>query len=196
MNTRSLAYVAVRLLALYFFITAIVHVSNVVQVSLPNLMSLMDTAVSRPDQIVLLVVVLLPSILMLLSAFVLWTTAYRISRLLSPAVQPREEVAAAAASERGELPLRSRAQELASLTKPLLQTGLGISGLILLINGIPDFIHMLITITYIDTDMYPDHMQRELSANFVQVIVKMLLGLCLAIGAGGLTRYFTRSSSS
>lgn len=95
-----------------------------------------------------------------------------------------------------ELPRRSRSQELAALTKPLLQTGLGISGLILLINGIPDFIHMLMTITYVDTHMYPDHMQRELSANFVQVIVKMLLGLCLAIGAGGLTRYFTRSSSS
>lgn len=55
---------------------------------------------------------------------------------------------------------------------------------------------MLMTITYVDTHMYPDHMQRELSANFVQVIVKMLLGLSLAIGAGGLTRYFTRSSSS
>ncbi|CAH8714972.1 hypothetical protein M5W83_24105 [Paenibacillus thiaminolyticus] len=196
MNTRSLAYVAVRLLALYFFITAIVHVSNVVQVSLPNLMSIKDAAVSRPDQIVLLVVVLLPSIIMLLSAFVLWTAAYRISGLLTPAVPPREEAAAAEASEREELPRRSRSQELAALTKPLLQTGLGISGLILLINGIPDFIHMLMTITYVDTHMYPDHMQRELSANFVQVIVKMLLGLCLAIGAGGLTRYFTRSSSS
>ncbi|RJG16644.1 hypothetical protein [Paenibacillus thiaminolyticus] len=196
MNTRSLAYVAVRLLALYFFITAIVHVSNVVQVSLPNLLSIKDAAVSRPDQIVLLVVVLLPSIIMLLSALVLWTAAYRISGLLTPAVPLREEAAAAEGAGREELPRRSRSQELAALTKPLLQTGLGISGLILLINGIPDFIHMLMTITYVDTHMYPDHMQRELNANFVQVIVKMLLGLCLAIGAGGLTRYFTRSSSS
>ncbi|MBG9792921.1 hypothetical protein ABD76_10665 [Paenibacillus dendritiformis] len=194
MNTRSLAYVAVRLLALYFFINAIVHVSNVVQVSLPNLMSIKDAAASRPDQMLLLVVVLLPSIIMLLSAFVLWTAAYRISGLLAPSAQPREEAAAAEAPGGGELPRRS--QELASLTRPLLQTGLGISGLILLVNGIPDFIHMLMTITYVDTHMYPDHMQRELSANFVQVIVKMLLGLCLAIGAGGLTRYFTRSSSS
>ncbi|MBN3522437.1 hypothetical protein [Paenibacillus apiarius] len=198
MNSRSLAYVAVRLLALYFFITSIVQLSNVAQVSLPPLLYNKEALNRSMDQnVVLFVTMLLPAVVTLLAACILWCSAYRISGALSPSGM--KEAAFVAREEEREdqpLPLRTKTHALAPLTKPLLQIALGISGIILLVLSIPEFIHMIVTLSYVDTGMYPDQMQREFNASFLQIIVKLLLGFCLTIGAGGITRFITRSNTA
>ncbi|MCM3340150.1 hypothetical protein M3650_16260 [Paenibacillus sp. MER TA 81-3] len=198
MNTRSLAYVAVRLLALYFFITSIVQLSNVAQVSLPPLLYNKEALSHDMNQnVILIVMMLLPAVVMLLAACVLWWSAYRISGALSPSGMNETAFLIREAERDDEpVPLRTKTHALAPLTKPLLQIALGISGIILLVLSIPEFIHMIVTLSYVDTGMYPDQMQREFNASFLQIIVKLLLGFCLAISAGGITRFITRSHTT
>lgn len=201
LNARSLAFVAVRLGALYLIATSLLEmaknaadvvrlISGIIYMDIGN----ENVAYSS------LLFLLLPIVVPLICGILLWCLAYRLSQALAPAKlrlePPIESAGTRSNSEDHLLPLRSHTHGANPILRTCLHIGLGISGIMLLVNSIPEFIKLLIMLTNQEAALFAEHTWTEDSANFVKVIVQMLLGICLAAGAGGIARFFTRTAPS
>lgn len=199
MNARSLAFVAVRLGALYLIVTSLLEMAkNAAEVvRLISGIIYMDIGNGYIAYSSLLFL-LLPIVVPLICGILLWCLAYRLSQALAPA-KPRQEpllesMGIQSSSDDQLLPLRSHTHGANPILRTCLHIGLGISGIMLLVNSIPEFIKLLIMLTNQEATLFAKHTWTEDSANFIKVIVQMLLGICLAAGAGGIARFFTRTA--
>lgn len=199
MNARSLAFVAVRLGALYLIVTSVLELANNAAdvVRLISDIIYMDIGNGNIAYSSLLFM-LLPSAVPLICGILLWCLAYRLSQALAPTKLRDKPIIGSAGTQSNRedqlLPLRSHTHGANPILRVYLHIGLGISGIMLLVNSIPEFIKLLIMLTNQEAALFAEHTWTEDSANFVKVIVQMLLGIFLAAGAGGIARFFTRTT--
>ncbi|MEQ7049195.1 hypothetical protein ABN764_00875 [Paenibacillaceae sp. P-4] len=200
MNARSLAFLAVRLGALYWIVTAFLELAKIAA-ALVNMISSMIHMEVGSENIVItnFVILLLPVLVPLIGGIILWCTAGSLSKALAPSklrdvtLVKTQDTDVSSSGEKSVLPMRSQTHSANPVLRTTLQIGLGIAGIMLLVNSIPEFIKLLIMLSNQEVALFAERAWTDDSAKFIEVIVQMLLGICLAVGAGGIARFFTRT---
>lgn len=146
MNVRSLAFLAVRLGALYLIVTAFMEVAKNAAVLVKVISEMIHVDIGNGNVAYSnLLFLLLPIVVPLICGILLWCLASRLSQALAPAKLHLHQQAliSPAGIQTGDediaLPMRSHTHAVNPLLRTILQIGLGISGIMLLVNGIPEF---------------------------------------------------------
>lgn len=81
MKIRDLAFLALRVLAIYVFIVALRHLANLTQFTVPSYLELIESGISFMEVFLL---VFLPTLILITGGLVLWIFARPISKYLMP----------------------------------------------------------------------------------------------------------------
>ncbi len=161
MTIRELAYLAIRVMAVYFFVLGLNHLVNYLDFALPAYLQVLGEDTSY-GKVFLLVGV--PSILLLVISVALWLSAGKLSRSLVPS--------------------RSGENETSPSFRGVEAFVLAVVGLVLAILAITTLARMLLNYANMDAqNLYIDN--RSFYISLVEQGIRLVLGIVLTVKAEG-----------